>query len=98
MITYISYFMDYTIVFGVGKFHDQFCIGYLGYFLGGFLVDRVCEPWMARQQEGSLWIALFGRGKGSGAAFLFLVIAILGIVTCFKFTRHSHIWEIEDKP
>lgn len=43
----------------------------VGYFLGGFLVDSVMEPFMASQATGSgLLPALFGRGKGSGAALL----------------------------
>ena len=43
----------------------------VGYFLGGFLVDSVMEPFMTSQATGSgLLPALFGRGKGSGAALL----------------------------
>lgn len=38
----------------------------LGYFLGGYLVDWVFEPFMAAQSEGLL-VQLFGSGKGSGA-------------------------------
>lgn len=48
----------------------------IGYFLGGFLVDRVFEPLMSRQSQDSILVALFGYGKGSGAAFLFFVIAL----------------------
>lgn len=68
----------------------------VGYLLGGFLVDRVFEPWMAGQQAGSLWITFFGSGKGSGAALFFLAIAFLGVFTCLFFMRYSHIWELED--
>ena len=39
----------------------------VGYFLGGFLVDKVFEPVMERQREGSVLIKMFGSGKGSGA-------------------------------
>ena len=35
----------------------------IGYFLGGFLVDRVFEPMMAAQKEGSFLIRLFWRRK-----------------------------------
>ena len=51
----------------------------VGYFLGGFLVDAVFEPVMARQDAGSILARMFGTGKGSGAAFLFFVIAFAGI-------------------
>lgn len=47
----------------------------LGYLLGGALVDTVFEPFMAAQTPESLFCCLFGTGKGSGAAFLFLVPA-----------------------
>lgn len=67
----------------------------IGYFLGGFLVDKVFEPVMAAQKEGSLLIRLFGEGKGSGAALLFFVIAFAGIGVCLYFRRDKHIWELE---
>lgn len=57
----------------------------LGYLCGGILVDRVFEPFMAAQPTGSLWVALFGVGKGSGAALLFLVIGIFGALSSLPF-------------
>ncbi len=68
----------------------------VGYFLGGFLVDKVFEPVMARQQAGSVLTILFGEGKGTGAAFLFFVIAFAGIGVCLYFRRNKYIWELED--
>ena len=67
----------------------------IGYFLGGFLVDQVFEPLMAVQDAGSVLTRLFGSGKGSGAAFLFFVIAFAGIGVCLYFRRNRHIWELE---
>lgn len=67
----------------------------IGYFLGGFLVDKVFEPVMAAQKEGSILIRLFGEGKGSGTALLFCVIAFAGIFVCLYFRRDKHIWELE---
>lgn len=67
----------------------------IGYFLGGFLVDQVFEPIMAGQREGSILISAFGTGKGSGAAFLFFVIAFAGIGICLYFRHDRHIWELE---
>lgn len=63
----------------------------LGYLLGGWLVDEVFEPLMAN--AGSLLTALFGTGKGSGAAFMFLVLALSGVIVCLTFTyllRNDH--------
>lgn len=68
----------------------------VGYFLGGFLVDRVFEPVMALQEERSVLIRLFGSGKGSGAALLFFVIAFAGIGVCLYFRRDTYLWKLEE--
>lgn len=67
----------------------------VGYFLGGFLVDQVFEPVMAAQSGQSILIRLFGSGKGSGAAFLFFIIAFAGTGVCLYFRHDRHIWELE---
>ena len=36
----------------------------IGYFMGRFLVDKVFEPFMASQSAASIFITLFGQGKG----------------------------------
>lgn len=58
----------------------------LGYFLGGMLVDEVFEPFMAAN-DNTLLSAVFGQGKGAGAALLFFVIAIAGVAVCLFFRR-----------
>lgn len=68
----------------------------LGYLCGGILVDRVFEPFMARQSMNSLWAAILGTGKGSGAALLFLVIGILGALSCLPFRADKNIWKLEE--
>lgn len=68
----------------------------IGYFLGGFLVDKVFEPFMKTQNASAL-NTLFGVGKGSGAAFLFLFLAFSGILICLIFRKDKHIWSLEDK-
>jgi len=67
----------------------------IGYFLGGYLVDKVFEPLMKRQNLSILKI-LFGEGKGSGAAFFFLFLAIAGIMVCLAFRKDPHIWKLEE--
>lgn len=69
----------------------------IGYLLGGFLVDQVFEPIMALQENGSILVRLFGAGKGSGAAFLFFVIAFAGIGVCLYFRRDPYLWKLEDR-
>ena len=67
----------------------------LGYFLGGYLVDRVFEPLMAAQMQDSLLTAIFGSGKGSGASFLFAVIGVCGVMVVGLFALDREIWKLE---
>ncbi len=66
----------------------------LGYIIGGFLVDKVFEPLMTKNNSIIL-SALFGTGKGSGAAFLFLFLAFAGIAICLVFRKDKNIWKLE---
>ena len=67
----------------------------LGYFLGGYLVDRVFEPLMAAQAQGSLLTAIFGSGKGSGASLLFALIGVCGVMVVSMFALDREIWKLE---
>lgn len=71
----------------------------LGYLLGGALVDTVFELFMAVQTPKSLFCCLFGTGKGSGAAFLFLVLGFLGVAVflCFRRSKLIRGLEVNDK-
>ena len=69
----------------------------MGYFFGGIFVDKVFEPIMTIQGADSLLVKLFGSGKGSGAAFLFFIIAFIGVLTCFFFRYDKNIWKLEEK-
>ncbi len=66
----------------------------LGYILGGYLVDKVFEPFMAKNNNAALSV-LFGTGKGSGTAFLFLFLAFAGIAICLVFRKDKNIWKLE---
>ena len=55
----------------------------IGLLLGGFMVDEVCEPFMAGK-DGILSI-LFGSGKGSGAALMMFILGVAGVVLCLVF-------------
>ncbi len=67
----------------------------IGYLLGGWLVDKVFEPFMSLQSPDSLLSVVFGVGKGSGAALLFFAIAVPGILTCIIFRGDKHIRGLE---
>lgn len=67
----------------------------VGYFLGGLLVDRTFEPLMAAASPNGALVFLFGTGKGSGAAALFFVLGLAGVLIClifYRILRHYH-WE-----
>ncbi len=57
----------------------------IGLFLGGFLVDRVCEPYMSNSDYALSF--LFGEGKGSGAAMVLFILGVVGTVMCLVFGR-----------
>ena len=59
----------------------------IGLALGGFLVDEICEPFMAVQPSSSLPTLLFGSGKGSGAALMMFVLGISGSLFCLIYGR-----------
>ena len=65
----------------------------VGYFLGEFLVDKVFEPFMAGT-ENTLLLNIFGTEKGSGAALLFFVIGIAGVIVCAVFSRIKALREL----
>ena len=66
-----------------------------GYFLGGFLVDKVFEPFLARFAAGTFLERIFGNTKGSGAALLFFVIAFAGVAVCIIFRTSRSIRALE---
>lgn len=66
----------------------------IGFLLGGLLVDKVFEPLMVDRPADSLLVFLFGETKGSGAAMLFFLIGIVGVLVCliFSFILRKYRW------
>lgn len=58
----------------------------IGGLFSGVFIDRAAEPLMAEQSAGSVLTALFGEGKGSGAAMLLGILGIAGVLVCTVFT------------
>ena len=54
----------------------------LGYMLGGYLVDQVFEPFMAK---GMAFTSLLGSEKGTGAALFLLVLGFAGSLMALFF-------------
>ncbi len=67
----------------------------IGLLFGGFMVDEVCEPFMAGQT--GMWTTLFGSGKGSGAALMMGILGVAGVVHCLIFGRCLKKYHYEDK-
>lgn len=66
----------------------------IGFFLGGLLVDEVCEPIMARNIP---WLSvLFGSGKGSGAAMVMFLLGIAGVAICLGFGQRLKRYHFEE--
>lgn len=57
----------------------------IGLFLGGFMVDHICEPFMARHAYSEVLTTLFGSGKGSGAALMMGILGLSGTIHCLVF-------------
>lgn len=54
----------------------------IGLFLGGFMVDNICEPFMGIYGNLPILKISFGAGKGSGAALMMFVLGVAGSLTC----------------
>ncbi|MBE5883944.1 MAG: MFS transporter [Lachnospiraceae bacterium] len=54
----------------------------IGLFLGGFMVDNVCEPFMETYDYLSVLKLLFGSDKGSGAALMMFILGVSGSLIC----------------
>ena len=66
----------------------------LGYFSGGFLIDKVFEPLMATT-DIILLKNVFGSEKGSGASIMYFIIAVSGILWCLIFRRVKDLRQLE---
>ena len=59
----------------------------IGLLWGGFMVDSVCEPYMAANRSNAFLTQLFGSGKGSGAALMTFILGLAGVIWCLVFER-----------
>lgn len=59
----------------------------IGLFLGGFMVDNICEPFMNACADLSILKTLFGTGKGSGAALMMFLLGVCGSLICITTGR-----------
>lgn len=69
----------------------------IGLFLGGFMVDKVCEPIMSAYGDLSVLKTLFGTGKGSGAALMMFVLGVSGSLICIITGRKLKKYQYNEK-
>lgn len=68
----------------------------VGFFLGGCLVDEVCEPLIAQAAPDGMLCRLFGSGKGSGAAMVMLILGVAGTLIYLLFGRLLRKYRYEE--
>ena len=69
----------------------------IGLFLGGFMVDKVCEPVMSSYGDLSVLKTLFGTGKGSGAALMMFILGVSGSLICIITGRKLKKYQYNEK-
>lgn len=69
----------------------------IGLFLGGFMVDNVCEPFMFVFGDLSILKTLFGTGKGSGAALMMFILGVSGSIICITTGKKLKKYQYNDK-
>ena len=68
----------------------------IGLTLGGFMVDRICEPFIATNQSGWLTM-LFGSGKGAGASLMMFVLGAAGTFLCLASGRKLKQYQYKEE-
>jgi len=68
----------------------------VGFFLGGFMVDKVCEPIMETVSPNNFLVTLFGSGKGSGSAMMMFILGVAGTLICLMFGQILKKYKYED--
>ena len=69
----------------------------IGLFLGGFMVDNVCESFMFAFGDLSILKTLFGTEKGSGAALMMFILGVSGSIICITTGKKLKKYQYNDK-
>ena len=69
----------------------------IGLFMGGFMVDNVCEPFMSLYGHLAILKTLFGAGKGSGAALMMFILGVGGSLICIMTGRKLKKYQYIEK-
>ena len=69
----------------------------IGLFMGGSMVDNVCEPFMSLYGHLAILKTLFGVGKGSGAALMMFILGVGGSLICIMTGRKLKKYQYNEK-
>lgn len=69
----------------------------IGLFWGGYMVDNVCEPFMNKYGDLPILNALFGMGRGSGAALMMFILGVGGSLLCIITGRKLKKYHYNEK-
>lgn len=68
----------------------QYTLIPVGNFVGGFLADKVFEPYMKETSPVQTFLAgIVGNGSGSGIALIYVCIGLLGFIGCLIFRQNK---------
>jgi hypothetical protein len=77
----------------------QYCTIPAGLLLGGFLADKVFEPFLQGGSDAAQLLSrLVGTGAGSGMAVMFLCTGTLGFVTSLVWYQQPDIRALDEIP
>ena len=69
----------------------------IGNITGGFLADRVFEPYMTKNTAfQSFFEAVVGKGAGNGIALLYIFIGIIGFAGCCIFRMNKNMRKLDE--
>lgn len=69
----------------------------IGLSVGGFMVDKICEPVMAQMPADGALTFFFGSGKGAGAAMMMFILGVLGVAVCVGFGRILRRYDYKER-
>jgi MFS transporter, DHA3 family, macrolide efflux protein len=69
----------------------------VGYLLGGFLADRIFEPFMNKESTLQEFCStIVGQGSGTGSALIYIIIGLIGFAGCCYFRCNKQLRSLDE--